>query len=257
MHEASLYEDNCFVTLTYSPENLPSHGTLVKSHLSKFIRALRDQIRPWKVRFYACGEYGDQTLRPHYHVLLFNYDFLDKYIWRNSNSGFPVYRSDQLEKLWTFGNSELGTVTYQSAGYCARYALKKITGKHLDVIDPKTCCKPYERLDKNTGEIIAIVPEYTTMSTHPGIAKAWYEKYKDDVFPDDFCVVKGKRVPTPKYYRSLLEQEDPELAADLRRQRETSARSFDEDNTYARLNTRDKVAAARAHLLIRSYETGI
>ena len=73
MHEASLYADNCFITLTYNEKNLPQNNSLEKKAFPKFIRSLRKKNKGTKIRYYACGEYGDNFGRPHYHAILFNY----------------------------------------------------------------------------------------------------------------------------------------------------------------------------------------
>ncbi|ACZ33198.1 conserved hypothetical protein [Chlamydia pneumoniae LPCoLN] len=76
VHEASLYEKNCFLTLTYDDKHLPQYGSLVKLHLQLFLKRLRDRISPHKIRYFGCGEYGTKLQRPHYHLLIFNYDSL-------------------------------------------------------------------------------------------------------------------------------------------------------------------------------------
>ena len=174
------------------------------------MKRLRSKNRSIPIRFYHCGEYGDQLDRPHYHALVFGYAFPDKYYWANRNN-LPSYRSPELETLWTFGNSEIGEVTFQSAGYCARYIQKKITGDKAE--------KHYETLDPETGEIIQLQPEYATMSRRPGIGSGWYERYQDDIYPDDFIIVNGKKMQPPKYYDKKLETDRPKLYETLKAQR--------------------------------------
>lgn len=125
MHEASMHKKNVFITLTYSDEHLPYDQSLDLDHFQKFMKRLRKK-HP-HVRFYHCGEYGEKTGRPHYHAILFNCDFLDKKIYtiRNEN---PVYVSQELNNIWGYGLCEIGSVTFESAGYVARYCTKKITG---------------------------------------------------------------------------------------------------------------------------------
>ena len=206
MHEAQLQDENCFITLTYEDSQIPTDRSLNKSHFQKFMKRLRDRVAPRKIRFYHCGEYGTKYSRPHYHALLFNYDFPDKRLWSYGQGKNPMYRSKQLESLWDYGYSTISDLTHASAAYAARYSIKKIRGDALDTIDPDTGLKPYETIDPNTGEVLAILPEYSTMSTHPGIGKEWYDQFSTDVFPDDFVIYKGKRCRTPNYYRKLLEK---------------------------------------------------
>ena len=78
VHEAAAYDCNAFITLTYDEENLPADGSLNYDHFQLFMKRLRKAIEPNKVRFYMCGEYGEENGRPHFHACLFGYDFPDK-----------------------------------------------------------------------------------------------------------------------------------------------------------------------------------
>jgi len=128
-HEARMHKDNCFVTLTYDPINIPEGGTLVKSDLQKFMKRLREKYEH-PIRFFACGEYGDAFNRPHYHLLLFGHDFSDKRLHsRNKKPGQHLYRSDTLELLWPQGFSTIGLFDIASAKYVAAYTAKKVIGK--------------------------------------------------------------------------------------------------------------------------------
>lgn len=63
-----------FVTLTYSDENLTysdAGPTLVKKDFQNFMKRLR-KLTPNKLKYYAVGEYGSKTHRPHYHAIIFN-----------------------------------------------------------------------------------------------------------------------------------------------------------------------------------------
>lgn len=202
VHEASLYEKNCFLTLTYDNEHLPEGGSLMLSDFQKFLKKLRKE-NGHKIRYFHCGEYGEKLRRPHYHALLFNHDFDDKYEWRIEN-GNKLYRSPGLEKLWDLGNSEIGDVTFASAAYVARYVMKKVGGNGADD----------HYVDKRSGELLK--PEYVTMSRRDGIGKKWYEKFKSDVFPSDEIRVEGKKVKVPRFYDNLLDKEDPDLLESIK-----------------------------------------
>lgn len=218
------------------------------------MKRFRERIAPKKVRFYHCGEYGEKYTRPHYHSLIFGYDFPDKRLWSYGQGKNPFYRSTELEALWDKGHSLIGDVTKDTAAYCARYSIKKVRGQALQIRDPKTDLLPYQRFSEKTGEIVDIQPEYATMSTHPGIGRDWYETYKDDVFPDDFCVHNGRRVRTPRYYRRILESAEPELSERLRSIRIERAKTHSADNTHARLAVRERVKRAQLNTLKRPYE---
>lgn len=255
LHEASQHDSNSFITLTYDDAHLPGDGSLNKKHFQDFMKRLRFEISPTKLRFYHCGEYGEKLARPHYHALIFGYNFPDKTQWTYGTGKNWIYRSEQLERLWPQGFSTIGDLTIQSAAYCARYSMKKIKGKALEIRDPDTDLLPYQVID-NQGEIQNLKQEYSTMSRRPGIGRSWYEKYSSDVFPDDFVIIDGKRRPTPKYYRALLEQADPELATVLQKTRQLRADKHKDNQTYSRLQVREKVKQAQISTLKRNYEHG-
>jgi len=123
VHESKMHNENCFLTLTYSPENLPPGGTLVPEHFTKFLKRLRKKIHPRKISYFHCGEYGELLSRPHYHALIFGYDFSDKVPDRKSKSGHPTFSSVTLNKLWGLGLCNIGELNFETAAYTARYAV--------------------------------------------------------------------------------------------------------------------------------------
>lgn len=197
-----------------------------------------------------CGEYGDQYGRPHYHALLFGADFHDKTIWRTSK-GNNVYRSETLEDLWDLGNSEIGDVTYQSASYVAAYIHKKQTGKKIEDETPDSNPDAFW-LEPETGELVRKREPFTQMSLKPGIGYEWYQKYKSDLWPEDRVVLPdGKTAPVPKYYRKLLEAEDPELFNKIRRERIEKSKS-NPDNTYERREVKERSAKLKLNRKTRN-----
>lgn len=244
MHEASLYEDNCFITLTYNDDNLPRNMSLDVSHFQKFMKRLRKRYGNG-IRYYHCGEYGEKFARPHYHACLFNHDFKDKIRWKEVN-GNPLWISDELTQLWPFGFSSLGQVSFHSAAYVARYVMKKVTGERA--------ASHYEWVDQKTGEIHTVMPEYTTMSRRPGVGKGWYEKWRDQVYPRDEVVVNGRTVQPPKFYDRMFEVEYPSDFRSVRSRRKWSAKKFADNNTRERLRVREVVTKAKLSRLERSVE---
>lgn len=242
MHEASLYERNCFITLTYDTEHLPVRSMLDYSAFQKFMKRFRKVAAPVRPRFYMCGEYGPENGRPHYHGCIFNYDFADKTYFARSPSGEKIYRSDLLERLWPFGFASVGAVTFESAAYVARYCVQKVTGHNAKA--------HYARCDAD-GEY-SLPPEFNHMSLKPGIGRPWLEKYKADVYPHDFVVVNGKECKPPKYYDKLFSVSDPDTFEDLQFLREQDSRSRFEDNTDDRLRVKEIVTRARVSLLERN-----
>lgn len=242
VHEASLYDHNAFITLTYNDDHLPHDRSLNLKHAQDFLKRLRKRFGPG-IRFYGCGEYGEQLGRPHYHMCLFNHDFHDKVLWKEER-GVKLYRSEEIEKLWTYGYSTTGGVTFQSAAYVARYIMKKITG---DI-----AADHYEYIDPETGEVFDRKPEYTHMSLKPGIGSRWINKYTSDVYPTDFVVLNGVKMKPPKYYDRSFEVMDPDAFHKVRSARLKSGKKREADNTPARLKVKEKVLNAKLSQLKRS-----
>lgn len=233
VHEASLHEDNCFITLTYANEHLPPDGSLDKRAFQLFMKRLRKRFSDERIRYYHCGEYGDRYGRPHYHACLFGFDFADKVAW-TVRAGFPVWRSPDLEILWPFGNSEIGSVTFESAAYVARYIMKKITGNGAAAhYGPRT-------------------PEYTTMSRRPGIGRPWFDRYGSEVYPADSVVMRGVLMKPPRYYDLQHELQNGPESLEVARSRRRKRRR--EDETPERLAVREKCTEARLSRLERKME---
>lgn len=252
MHEAQMHDENCFILLTYNKENLPKDKSLHKEDFQKFMKRLRKKHHERKIRFFHCGEYGEKMERPHYHACIFGLDFHDK-IKYIDNQGNTRYRSEELEKIWGKGFVGVGTLTFESAAYVARYITKKVTG----VGEAEHYCE----VDKNTGEIlIDRVPEYVTMSRggnvkgKGGIGSKWYEKYKNDVFPSDEVIMRGKSMKPPKFYDSILESEDEGGFLLVKQNREREASRRKDDNVPERLLVKERIAEARKQTFKRSYE---
>jgi len=250
LHESQLHEDNCFITLTFSPEELAKREnpwSLDVRDFQKFMKRLRKHFNGKRVRFFHCGEYGEHYGRPHYHAILFGVDFDDKVLLR-VNNGFPLYRSPTLEKLWPFGYSSIGGVTFESAAYVARYIMKKVNGDNAD--------GHYAIVDEQTGEIVGRkAPEYTTMSRRPGIAAEWFKAFRDDVYPKDFITVRGRKMRPPRFYDRLLEAESSFELADIKTERIETAKLFAENNTPERLRTREKVQELKLRKLPRNLDS--
>lgn len=247
MHEASMHDSNSFITLTYDDDHCPDDLSLCYSHFQLFMKRVRKKFK-MRVRFYMCGEYGEDLGRPHFHAILFGAWFSDRYPWRLSPSGFQLYRSSLLESLWTYGNCEIGDVTFESAAYIARYCMKKVTGDKAD--------EHYKVVDSDTGEIFWRVPEFNRMSLKPGIGAEWFAKYRSEVFPLDRVVVNGSECRPPKYYKRLLDSlpSDSGIAdlvdgVDFRRY--LSGVAMASDNTRERLRVKEVVAKSKIKTLLR------
>lgn len=246
LHESKMHEDNSFITLTYSNDFLPANGSLHYLDFQLFAKRLRHHCGPY--RFFMCGEYGERTFRPHYHACLFGLDFPDRYYWRMSDSGFPLYRSPKLEAIWGLGSVEVGDVSFDSAAYVARYCMKKVTGDAAKAY--------YERMDLATGEIVNLVPEFMRCSNggrgrKGGIGKPWFDKYGKEVYPVDRVVINGKECKPPRYYDKQISAED---FAWIRACRLEKAWSHMEDQTPERLRVREIVLEAQLKSKVRPLE---
>lgn len=145
MHEKRMWNASSFLTLTYDNKHLPNGATLVLSDLQNFMKRYRNHAGDG-VRFFACGEYGEKSLRPHYHILLLNRDIDDRRFYKMSGEN-RLYTSVVLDEIWSKGNVIVGDVTFESAAYVARYCMKKITG------------------DKAAAHYGGRLPEFITMSS--------------------------------------------------------------------------------------------
>lgn len=232
MHENTLHEKSSYLTLTYNDASLPSPPSLNKKHFPEFIKRSRERFG--KLRYFHCGEYGELNGRPHYHAIIFGYDWSkDRVFHKKSKDGHNLYTSKLLDETWGHGFCYIGAVTKESAGYCARYILKKITGADAE--------QHYEHIDPRTGEVSDLQPEYTTMSLKPGIGLKWYEKWRSDVYPSDEVVINGKRTKPPKYYDTQRDKTHPFEMAHIKSRRKAAALKRKHDNTPDRLRVREEV----------------
>lgn len=200
LHEKSLYGESAFITLTYDEKKLPPDMSLSVRELQLFMKRLRKKTGDG-VRFYACGEYGAQFGRPHYHVLLFNRDFPDKKFFKETGSGDKLYTSVALDNVWGNGLSVFGSVTFESCAYVARYVVDKITGPLAE------------------AHYKGRVPEFATRSMRPGIGADWFDKYGGHAYKHDSVIMREMEMQPPKYYDVRMEALDPVLMDRLKRKR--------------------------------------
>lgn len=250
VHESKMHSQNAFVTLTYDDEHLPEAGNLVPDHVRLFIKTLRKKR---KLRFYACGEYGETNFRPHYHAILFGTDFADKKMIGGSGDK-PLYHSEELTRLWGKGHATTADVTPQSCAYVARYVVKKITGKAAD--------EHYTVM--HNGRPFVRRPEFARMSRMPGIGETYFKKYGLEACVHDSVIIDGKPVPPPPYYHRLAAKADlhksisdprrvdrklddrewngETLVSTIKKRRVIKARAQRADNTPERLAVREEHA---------------
>lgn len=194
-HENYAHKTSCFLTLTLSDENLVwgyQVPTLYPKHVQLFWKRLRKALKI-RISHYTVGEYGDKNGRPHYHAILFGYNFPDKTLYKRVN-GYNLYTSKRLDKIWGLGQCIIGEVTFESIAYVTRYALKKCTGN-----------------TKGVYKALGIEPEFSHMSRNPAIGKRWYEKYSSDLYPHDRATtLHGVKLSVPRYYNNKFRKTNPE-----------------------------------------------
>lgn len=288
VHESVEFNFNCFITLTIDDEHfirsdkkkcskcerfkklgrMCPYGSLCVKDFQDFMKRLRkrftgidkvvvpeyydeynDVVVPSKetypIRYFHCGEYGTQLDRPHHHAILFNFDFLDKEFFKLSN-GNRLYTSESLTELWSFGYSFIGDVTFESCAYVARYCMKKVNskGKYSHYLSD---------VDKDTGEMIMLTPEYATMSRRPGIGSRWFYNFKQDL-EKDYVTLNGTKFKLPRYYDNLYKYWFPQEFKELKKKRLAKFYEHADNNTIARLDVRRECQERKAVLLKRSIE---
>lgn len=220
VHESSMHKENCFITLTYNQQNLPQGGTLVKKDVQLFMKRLRDLLHradvKSKIKYYAVGEYGSKGDRPHYHILLFGFNFPDRYLLYQDHTT-TLHTSQVLQSLWPAGFVTIGDLNFNTACYCARYVQKKYVGDNPD--------------DHYQGRI----PEFALMSRqNGGIGYSWFQKYQNDLYNHDHCIMNSHFISRPPaFYDKKLKAIDPEKFAKLQEKRREKAKN-NPDNTPER-----------------------
>ena len=171
LHESEFWEDTSFVTLTYDDEHLPLNGSLVPRDLTLFFKKLRKDLGDKKIKYYACGEYGDTYGRPHYHAIIFGLSPKDKKL---------------IEDNWQKGFVKIGCVTYDSCRYVAGYVQKKLYGKASKEYEEKGIIAPFSRMSKGLGE-------------------RYVDKYWNKLYDMNTVTVRGVPMGLPRYYQKKLD----------------------------------------------------
>ncbi|WNK14388.1 MAG: replication initiator protein [Microvirus sp.] len=211
VHESKLHKENCFLTLTYGKETLPECGTLVPADLQLFHKRLHNRLldsRGFGIRYYGVGEYGDISYRPHYHSIIFGFDFPDKVIYSRSAKDKTLYESKMLSDVWGKGLALIGEVNFETAAYVARYCLKKVNGKKRE--------EGHYLVYDADGVVHERVPEFAHMSRRPGVGAGYFDKFGAEIRHHDSLIVNGHEVPSIRYYDLKIPEAELEL---IKRQR--------------------------------------
>lgn len=267
LHEAKMHDESCFITLTFNEEHAPKDGSLDKRTCQLFIKKLRFALsevcsgcrqlvkwntckpcRPIKIRFFLCGEYGEEKERPHYHAIIFGWVPTD--LRRLKRRGeFVLYSSAFLDDVWGKGFVSVGFVTFDSACYVANYATKKIRRNR----------------EAEAKRLKGRRPEFLLMSrggrSGRGIGYGWIRQFHGDCYPSDEVITRGKACRPPRYYDLVLAEVNPDLLDEIRQKREWEASQLEEEvmsngavvmvapnRNARRLAVRKIVAEAKARL---------
>lgn len=206
--ECKYHDKACFVTLTYDDMHVPlssyvdKNGELQESltlrpdDLTRFWKRLRFHFPDVKIRYFAAGEYGETTHRPHYHAIIYGIDFSEDRELLKVVDGNAYWTSPTLEKIWQNGYVLIADVCYETCAYVGRYVTKKAGSSH-----------------KEYCEYFNIVPEFNRMSLKPAIGRQYYDDHKDEIFKHQEIFISGitggKKLKPPRYYKQLYEIDNP------------------------------------------------
>lgn len=243
--ELQYHDSAYFLTLTYNDDHVPVsyYGqadtgecqpslTLRKRDFQLFMKRLRKAFPDDKIRFFACGEYGSQTFRPHYHVIVFGLHLDDLQLFSRSEQGFNYYISESVQRCWSVRSSPIvdapfedcvtplskyepighvlvANVTWETCAYTARYITKKLTGPEAEF---------YSNVN--------IEPPWSLMSRRPGIGRQYYDDHPD-LYDYEYISVStptgGRKFRPPKYFDKLYDFDEPEKSAEMKKIRQKMA----------------------------------
>lgn len=216
--EMQSHRSAVFTTLTYADDQLPP--TLEKRHLQLWLKRLRKAKRGG-IRFFASGEYGERTARPHYHALLYGCSEAD---------------ASLIQDLWGKGHCRTEGVTPARIAYVAGYCQKKI-GYRME---------GGERVDPETGEVYEWQPPFIQMSRRPGIganAKQWPESWRMH------AVHNGRPIPVPRYlHQAWKDNASPTATEETEHEKSLLKLTRNRDLSYSSLQASEQVAAAKHEL---------
>lgn len=180
---ASLYNENCFLTLTYDEKKEGYHNVLDYSDIQRFKKRLRSYVsrnfNGRKIEIFNVHEYG-KNRKKHWHLVVFGFDFEDKEIFTYKN-GIPLFKSKRLQSLWNAGFGSIGDVTEASAMYQAQY-MEKDFKNHFGA------------------------SQFRSKSQHSGIGKKYFLNHYRQILRLGFIPINGRRLPVPRYFERLADK---------------------------------------------------
>lgn len=204
MAEANTWEHNEVINLTYNNENLPTNtrldGTVVATLRYKDVQDFKKRLlKQWKkkynqdgIKFMCACEYGEKYQRPHYHLIMYNFEAKDKEFFGYTKKGSKEYISDEITKIWGKGHVTIGEVTPETVQYVANYCLKKFKGKQA----------------KGIYRELGVEPESVKSSNRRGLGALFAEKHLEVYKDTGQCFIgteKGvKTLGVNKYFDKML-----------------------------------------------------
>lgn len=226
-------EEVWFITLTYNDDHVP--GMIVKTgeimrkvqytwkpgekhpssvqillyeDIQKFLKRLRKAYKG-KLRYFVAGEYGEQTARPHYHMILYGWKPTDlENLYKIHHNGY--YTSKWLEELWGMGQIQIAQAVPETYRYVAGYVTKK-----MYKIDGRKANAYYE---------LGQTKPFACMSLKPGLGDNYYQEHKAEIWRQGYIqCTNGKKAQIPRYYEKQMEAENPERLWRIKQNRQKNA----------------------------------
>lgn len=226
-------EEVWFITLTYDDDHVP--GMIVKTgeimrkvqytwkpgekrpesvqillyeDIQKFLKRLRKAYRG-KLRYFVAGEYGEQTARPHYHMILYGWRPTDlENLYKIHHNGY--YTSKWMEELWGMGQIQIAQAVPETYRYVAGYVTKKM----------------YEFAGKKANQYYELgqTKPFACMSLKPGLGDHYYQEHKTEIWRQGYIQCSsGKKAQIPRYYEKQMEAENPERLWRIKQNRQKNA----------------------------------
>lgn len=227
--EAQNHLDTCVTTLTYDDHYLPP--TIRRADLQLWLKRLRKNR---KIRYYACGEYGEQFGRPHYHAILFGLNAETK----------------SIDNAWQRGITRTDNASIEAINYITSYTAKK-AGWYIN----RKRLNREERLDPETGELYTWEAPFQIMSRRPGLgshAKRYYQSWAL------YAISNGTKLNVPRFYKTAWEQlsNNTEKEENEYQKYKHALQRHEHQLTEQQLETKEKIHHARQKLrsALRRYE---